>query len=87
MWVLISLVVGLVAVVVAAIAVLVARRRSAAGHEASEMTRDQWITLGVIFTGTGVVMTATLGPYMVWMIALGVIYMALGARMKRTPPK
>ena len=78
-WVLVALVLGLIAAGVALFAVIVARRRH---PETTPMTGDQLIALGVIFTGAGVALTISAGPYMLGMLALGIIYLAMGARMK-----
>jgi len=88
MWVVLGLVVGLLAVVGLLVFVALSRRGLAEGSPIeSDMTAEQWTTLGIVFTGAGTAMTVTLGPFMVWMIALGVIYMAMGVRMKRNQPK
>lgn len=88
MWVAIALIVGLVAIGGVVLAVLIGRRREAeGGNVGTEMTGDQWMSLGVIFTGAGVALTITLGPFMIWMIGIGVIYLGMGARMKRDHPQ
>lgn len=80
-WVVVALVIGLIAVAVGLTAVVVVRRRSPGS--APEMTGDQLLTLGVIFTGTGVALGLTIGPAMLGIMALGIVYMAMGAWMKR----
>ena len=50
----------------------------------SSMTGDQLFMLGVIFTGAGVALMASIGPEMIGIMALGIIYMGMGARMKRS---
>lgn len=80
-WVVVALVIGLVAVAVGLTAVFVARRR--APGSAPEMTGDQLFTLGIIFTGTGVALATTIGPEMIGIMALGIVYMVMGAWMKR----
>ena len=87
MWVLAGLVIGLVIAVAAAVVLLAMRRRSPAPDKAPEMTAEQWTTLGVIFVGAGTAMMATMGPYMIPMVILGVIYLGMGARAKRTRHK
>ena len=88
MWIAVALVVGLVAIGGVVLAVLIGRRREAeAGSLGSEMSADQWISLGVIFTGAGTALTITMGPFMIWMIGLGIIYLGMGARMKRDHPQ
>jgi hypothetical protein len=80
-WVVIGLLVGLVAVGAGIGAVLVARRRGPNEHP--EMTGDQLFTLGVIFTGTGIALGVAVNPGMLGIMMLGIIYMAMGAQMKR----
>lgn len=81
MWVLFSLGVGFVVIVI--VAVLATRERSAAPAPTSEVSGDDLFALGVVFSGAGVAMAVTLGPFMVWMVALGVVYMAMGTAKKR----
>lgn len=83
MWVLVGLVVGLVAVGVALAVAVVARRRSEGVPLGSEMTSDQWLTLGIVFAGAGAALTATIGVWMIGMVVLGIVYMGIGIRMKR----
>jgi len=83
MWTLIGIVIGLVTVGVLLVAVVIARRRGDTTQLGAEVTADQWFTLGVIFAGAGAALTATIGVGMVWMVAMGVIYMGMGIRMKR----
>ena len=77
-WAAISLVVGLIAVAT----MLLARR----DDPPAEMSADQWITMGIVFTGAGVVMAIAMGPWMIPMIAIGIVYLAMGARKKRGEP-
>ena len=51
------------------------------------MTADTWISLGIIFAGTGAALMATIGPFMAWMVVVGIIYLGIGARMKRGEPR
>ncbi len=85
-WVVVGLVIGLVAVGVGIAAVLVVRRRDPDLAE-SRMTGDQLFMLGVIFTGTGVALAVSIGPHMLGILALGIIYMGMGATMKRRDAK
>jgi hypothetical protein len=88
MWVAIGLAVGLVAAgILVVVLAVVGRRRGPASEPRSEVTADTWISLGVIFAGTGAALMATLGPFMVWMVVLGIIYLGMGARMKRGEPR
>ena len=80
MWVLLG--VGIVFVFVVFVAVFLTRDGSAA-EPAADMSGDDLFSLGVVFTGAGVAMAITLGPFMIWMVALGVTYMALGTARKR----
>lgn len=80
-WVLLGLVLGLIAVAVGLGTVFVVRRRDPALREA--MSGDQMFTLGVIFTGTGIALSVSIGPHMLGIMALGIIYMGIGAAMKR----
>lgn len=79
MWILFSIGVGFVAIVI--VAVLATRDRKA--RPRPEISGDDLFALGVVFVGAGVAMSVTLGPIMVWMIALGVIYMGMGTQKKR----
>ncbi|MGI9643525.1 MAG: hypothetical protein ACR2N9_12195 [Acidimicrobiia bacterium] len=79
MWILFSIGVGFVAIVI--VAVLATRDRKARPN--SDISGDDLFALGVVFVGAGVAMSVTLGPIMVWMIALGVIYMGMGTQKKR----
>jgi hypothetical protein len=83
MWILIGIVVGLVAAGVVLAAIVVARRRSAAGRPGAEMTADQWLTLGIVFAGAGAALTATIGVWMIGMVVLGIVYMGIGIWVKR----
>jgi hypothetical protein len=84
MWVVIGLALGLAIVGALLVAVLITRHKyKATPQRASEISGDQMLSLGVIFTGAGVALTASLGPPMIVMIALGIIYMVMGSRMKR----
>jgi len=80
MWVLFSIGVVFVAVVIGA--VLVTRDRSAS-QPRSEISGDDLFSLGVVFIGAGVAMSVTLGPFMIWMFALGIIYIVMGTQKKR----
>jgi NADH:ubiquinone oxidoreductase subunit 2 (subunit N) len=80
--------IALVAVGVMIAIVLITRRRQPdTTSAAAEPSADQWFALGIIFTGAGVALTVALGPFMIWMMALGIIYMGMGARMKRDRPQ
>lgn len=85
-WVLIGITLGLLVTIGLGVLVVVRRRRWGATAE-QEMTADQWFTLGIVFTGTGVALMAAIGPQMAFMLAIGIIYMAIGLRMKRQEPK
>jgi Ca2+/Na+ antiporter len=80
-WVVVALVIGLVAVAVGLTALFVARRRDPGSVQ--EMRGDQLFTLGVIFTGTGVALTVTIGPAMIGIMALGIVYLVMGTWMRR----
>lgn len=80
-WVLVGIGLGLVATI--GLAFLVLRRRKLADTASEEMTADQWFTLGIVFMGAGVALMASLGLHMAFMVAIGAIYMGMGARMKR----
>ena len=69
-------------VVLAAVVLYAATRRSDA-EWSNNMTGDQWLTLGIVFTGAGTALTASVGPAMLGMVALGLIYMAMGVSTKR----
>jgi hypothetical protein len=84
MWIVVGLLVGLVAVGVLLVAALIARRRGEPTRLGTQMSGDQWLTLGVVFAGAGAALMATLGIWMVGMVAIGVVYMGIGISMKRS---
>ena len=45
---------------------------------------DQLFAVGIVFIGAGVALMVAVGPGMVGLLALGVVFMAAGAR-RRTP--
>ena len=77
-WILISLVVG----VAVAVAVSVAAVRARRGSPLSELTSSHWITLGLVFLGTGVATMPTLGVAMIGVAAAGVVYLIIGIRAR-----
>lgn len=83
MWVMIGILVALLAVGIAAGVVLTIRRRSPEQPVAAELTPEQWTALGVVFFGAGVAMWLTLGPAMIGMTAMGLIFMGVGIRANR----
>lgn len=83
MWVIVSIVVALLAVLIGVGVVLTIRRRSPDEPFGSEMSADQWTALGVVFFGTGVALWLTVGPAMIGMTAMGLIFMAVGIRVNR----
>lgn len=80
-WVVVALAIGLVAVAVGVIAMVVVGRRTPGSTP--EMTGDQFLTLGIVFIGAGVALMVAIGPGMIGIMVLGIIYMGMGARMKR----
>jgi hypothetical protein len=85
-WVLVGIALGLLATVGVAVLVVV-RRRKMGATAGEEMTGDQWLTMGVVFMGAGVALMASIGPHMAFMLAIGVVYMAIGLRVKSQEPK
>lgn len=79
MWIVIGVAIGLVGVVVV---VLVAARRSMS-VERQVVTGDQLFWLGVIYTATGVTLVSTIGPGMIGILALGIVFMGMGANRRR----
>lgn len=80
--------IALVAIGVTIAMVLITRRPQAGTTSATaEPSADQWFALGIIFTGAGVALTVALGPIMIWMVALGIIYMGMAARVRRDRPQ
>ena len=59
-----------VGVLVLAVVILAIVRRNDP-DTSSTMTGDQWFTLGIVLTGAGVVLTTSVGPGMLGMVALG----------------
>lgn len=84
MWILIGVMIGLVAGGVLLVAMVVARNRSGSPSAAAALTADQWLTLGIVFSGVGAALMATIGVWMVGMVAIGVIYLGIGISMKRS---
>ena len=78
-WVLFALVLG---AIVALAAVAIFARQG--GSLTTTMTADQHIIYGVVFVAAGTAITATMGPYMVWMIAVGLGWMLVGVWKKRS---
>lgn len=85
-WVLVAIALGLLATIGLGVLVVV-RRRKMGATVPDEMTGDQWVTLGVVFMGAGVALVATIGLQMLFMVAIGAIYLAIGARMKSRESK
>ena len=81
MWIVIGLIVGLIAAVVVGLLMVTMRRDP--GEPKQEMTGDEMFTLGVVFTGAGVALFVSVGPAMLGMFVLGIIFMVMGARKKR----
>ncbi|MDJ0792023.1 MAG: hypothetical protein QNJ71_09005 [Acidimicrobiia bacterium] len=82
MWIVIGLIVGVIAVVALILVVWRASRRDEA--EATAMTGDELFTLGVVFTGAGVALFVSIGPAMLGMFALGIVFMVVGAKKRRS---
>ncbi len=86
-WILIS--VGAVVGVTMIVALVVASRRRAGQHASGEstptgeMSPEQWISLGTVFAGAGVALTLTIGPAMLGMVALGLVYLIIGIKKQR----
>ena len=38
---------------------------------AGTMSPDDLVTLGIVFVGAGVALSVTVGPFMIWMVGLG----------------
>jgi len=85
-WILVGIGVGLLATIGLGVLVMVRRRKTGA-TAAQEMSGDQWLSMGVVFTGAGIALMLTIGPLMAFMVAIGVIYMAIGLRSKRQETK
>ena len=83
MWVIVGILVALLAVGIAAGVVLTIRRRSPEQPVGAELTPEQWTALGVVFFGAGVAMWLTLGPAMIGMSAMGLIFMGMGIKEQR----
>ena len=85
-WILIGIGLGLLATIGLGVLVTVRRRKTGA-TAAQEMSGDQWLTLGFVFAGAGIALMISIGPHMAFMLAIGVIYMAIGLRIKRQETK
>ncbi len=85
-WVLVGIAVGLLATIGLGVLVVV-RRRQTGATAAEEMSGDQWLAMGFVFTGAGIALMLTIGPFMAFMVAVGVIYMGVGLRIKRQETK
>ena len=81
MWIMLGLIVGLIAVASLAVIIWLASRREHPSR--AEMTGEELFTLGVVFTGAGVALSVSVGPAMVGMLAVGIVFMVLGARKRR----
>lgn len=85
-WVLVGVGLGLL-LTIGLVVFAMLRRRNLGATAPEEMSADRWFALGVVFTGAGVALMASIGPQMAFMLAIGLIYMVIGARMKRRQPK
>jgi hypothetical protein len=85
-WVLVGIALGLLVTIGLGVLVFV-RRRNMGATAPDDMTGDQWLTLGFVFMGAGIALVAAIGVQMVFMVAIGVVYLAIGLRMKRQEPK
>lgn len=75
-----------VSVGVAAIALLIVvqhRHRASAGRTVDDV--DPLFTTGIILTGAGVALAATLGGFMYGVMIVGLVFMAVGANRTRHP--
>jgi hypothetical protein len=86
-WVFIS--VGAIAGIALTVALIVANRSrsgavgSPSGQSDEVMSPDVWISLGTVFTGAGVALWLTIGPAMLGMFVLGMVYLVIGIRKQR----
>ena len=82
MWVVLGIIVGLIALVALAVTMWLSSR----GEERrrTQMSGDELFTLGVVFTGAGVALFVSIGPAMLGMLALGIVFMLIGAQRKRS---
>lgn len=86
-WILISL--GVVVGITLIVALVVANRSpsSAGGGPVVEagdgMSPETWVSLGTVFTGAGVALWLTVGPPMIGMVALGIVYFVIGITKRR----
>lgn len=88
MWVVIVIGMGLVAVSVALALTLVRRNRGIRSSSgARQMTGDEWATMGFVYIGAGIALAISLGPQMIFMVAIGTVFLAMGMRLKREEPK
>lgn len=85
-WILVGIGVALLATIGLGVLVMVRRRKTGA-TAAQEMSGDQWLSMGFVFTGAGIALMLTIGAHMAFMVAVGVIYMAIGLRIKRQESK
>jgi hypothetical protein len=79
-WIAIAMGLVLLAVGVLVTVLLLARRSGDVG--AGTMSPDDLVTLGIVFVGAGVALSVTIGPFMIWMVGLGLAYMAMGRSRK-----
>ena len=87
-WILIS--VGVVVGITLTAALLVVNRSRSGADGGGPSTRSEeamspemWISLGTVFAGAGVALWLTVGPAMIGMFALGIIYLAIGITKQR----
>ena len=81
MWIVIGL--GLIFLALGTVIAIQLSARRSGDTGGPEMSGDDMFTLGIIFTGAGAALSATIGPFMLFMVALGLVYMTLGMRRKR----
>lgn len=82
MWIAFGVGLTLVVVLIVLVVVIGVRRRQP-DRSPKEMSGDEMFNLGVVFTGAGVALFVSVGPSMIGLLALGLIFMATGARKKR----
>lgn len=87
MWIVLGLSVGMLALVTLGVVLWMSNRgddAGARGTSSREMSGDEMFTLGVVFAGAGVALSVSLGPAMIGMFAIGIVFMVLGIRKKRS---
>ena len=75
-WIIITLLIGIIAVIVGIITVIIVRKKMKEGTH--ETNYKALFIMGISFLPIGIIFTSTISPAFVSFIAIGAVYMAIG---------